>query len=172
MKEAVEQRGGDDRIAEDLAPFCKATIGGEDHGPALVARVDKLEEQVAAPLNDRQVADLVNDEERGPAQEADPLAELAFAFGLGQNADDVGQARKVDAAAGLHGLDPERGGEMALAGAWRPQEVNNLVAPDEVELDERQDPVPVERWLEGEVEAGQRLDGRELCHPERHLDAT
>ena len=88
MKEAVEQRGGDDRIAEHLAPFCKATMGGEDHGPALVARVDKLEEQVAAPLNDRQVADLVNDEERGPAQEADPLAELAFAFGLGEKSAD------------------------------------------------------------------------------------
>src|SRR6478672_2324580 len=132
MKEAVEQRGGDDRIAEHLAPFCKAAIGGEDHGAALVARVDKLEEQVADPLNDRQVADLVNDEERGPAQEADPFAQLAFAFGLGQNADDVGQARKVDAAAGLHGLDPQRGGEMTLAGAGRSQEVDNLVAPDEV----------------------------------------
>src|SRR5258708_25872525 len=48
MKEAVEQCGGDDGIAEDLAPFCKATIGGQDHGAALVARVDELEEQVAA----------------------------------------------------------------------------------------------------------------------------
>lgn len=37
----------------------------------------------------------------GQAQEADPFAQLAFAFGLGQNADDVGQAGKVDAAAGL-----------------------------------------------------------------------
>lgn len=112
MKKAVEQCGGDDRIAEDLAPFRKATIGGEDHGAALVARVDELEEQVAATLNDWQVADLVNDEERRPAQEPDPLAQLAFAFGLGQNADDVGKACKVDAAAGLHGLDPEGGGEM------------------------------------------------------------
>jgi hypothetical protein len=32
--------------------------------------------------------------------------------------------------------------------------VDDLVAPDEVELGERQDPVPVERRLEGEVEAG------------------
>ena len=117
------------------------------------------------PVNDRQVADLVDDQERGPAQEADPLAQLAFAFGLGESADDVGQARKVDAAAGLHGLDAERGGEMTLAGAGRPQEVDDLVALDEVELGERQDPVAVERRLEGEVEAGQRLDGRELGHP-------
>src|SRR6516164_10056623 len=102
----------------------------------------------------------------------DPFAQLAFAFGPGQNADDVGKACKVDAAAGLHSFDPERGGEMTLPGAGRPQEVNDLITLDEVELGERQDPVSVERRLEGEVEAGQRLDGRELCHPERHLDAT
>ena len=157
MKQAVEQCGGDDRIAEDLAPFCKATIGGQDHGPALVARVDELEEQVATTLNDRQVPDLINDEERRPAQEPDPFAQLAFAFGPGQNADDVGKACKVDAAAGLHSFDPERGGEMTLPGAGRPQEVNDLITLDEVELGERQDPVSVERRLEGEVEAGQVL---------------
>jgi len=36
---------------------------------------------------------------------------------------------------------------------------------------ERQDPVPVERRLEGEVEAGQRLDGGEPGHHQRRLDA-
>src|SRR5712671_7778681 len=79
------------------------------------------------------------------------FAQLAFAFGLGQNADDVGKACKVDAAAGLHGLDPEGGGEMTLPRAGRPQEVDDLVALDEVELGERQDPVFVERRLEREI---------------------
>ena len=32
MQQAVEQRGGDDGIAEDLAPFGKAAVGGQDHG--------------------------------------------------------------------------------------------------------------------------------------------
>src|SRR5258705_5255158 len=145
---------------------------GQDHGAALVARVDELEEQVAATLNDWKVSDLVNDEERRPAQEPDPFAQLAFAFGLGQNAADVGKACKVDAAAGLHGLDPEDGGEMTLPRAGRPQEVDDLVALDEVELGERQDPVFVERRLEREIEARQRFDGRELSHSERHLHAT
>src|SRR5260370_16288994 len=102
MKEAVEQCGGDDGIAEDLAPFCKATIGGQDHGAALVARVDELEEQVAATLNDWKVSDLVNDEERRPAQEPDPFAHLAFPFGLGQNADHVGKPSKSYPPPGLH----------------------------------------------------------------------
>jgi hypothetical protein len=61
---------------------------------------------------------------------------------------------------------------MTLPRAGRPQEVDDLVALDEVELCERQDPVFVERRLEGEVEARQHFDGRELSHPERHLHAT
>ena len=82
VQEAIEQCRCDDWITEDLAPFSKATIGGQDHRTALVARVDELEEQVAASLNDRQVPDLVNDEERRPAEESNPFAQLAFAFGL------------------------------------------------------------------------------------------
>ena len=63
VKQPIEQRGGDDGIAEDLAPFGKAAVRGEDHGAALVASIDELEEQIAATWNNRQVADLVNDQE-------------------------------------------------------------------------------------------------------------
>ncbi len=45
---SIEERGGDDRIAEDLAPFGEATVRGQDHGAFLVASIDELEEQVAA----------------------------------------------------------------------------------------------------------------------------
>lgn len=48
VEEAVEQLGGDDGVAEHLAPFGKAAVGGEDHGAALVAGVDQLKEQVPA----------------------------------------------------------------------------------------------------------------------------
>ena len=32
VQQAVEQRGSDDGVAEHLAPFSKAAVGGEDHG--------------------------------------------------------------------------------------------------------------------------------------------
>ena len=51
MEETIEERGGDNWVAEDLTPFGKATVGGEDHGGALVAGIDELEEQVAAARN-------------------------------------------------------------------------------------------------------------------------
>jgi len=59
VEQAVEQRGGDDRITEHLAVFGKAAVGGQDHGAALVAGIDELEEQIAAAVGDRQAADLI-----------------------------------------------------------------------------------------------------------------
>ena len=94
VQQPVEQRRGDDGIAEDLAPFGKAAVRGEDHGAFFVAGVDELEEQIAAAGRDRQVADLVDDEQRGAAEEADALAQGAFAFGLGERGDEVGEREK------------------------------------------------------------------------------
>ena len=59
MGQAIEERVGDDGIAEDVAPLGEAAVGGEDHGALRVAGVDELEEQVGAAAGDRQVADLV-----------------------------------------------------------------------------------------------------------------
>lgn len=46
VQQAIEERGGDDGIAEDVAPFGEATVRGQDHGAALVSGVDELEEEV------------------------------------------------------------------------------------------------------------------------------
>ena len=123
VEQAVEQSGGDDGIAEDLAPFGKAAVGGEDHRAFLVARVDELEEQIAAAVSDRQVADLVDDEERRSAEPADAFAQLALALGLGEGTDDIGQGGEVDAAAGFDSLDAECHGEMGFAGAGRDRDI-------------------------------------------------
>jgi len=44
VKQPVKQGSGDHWIAENLAPFGKAAIGGQDHRTALVTCVDQLEE--------------------------------------------------------------------------------------------------------------------------------
>jgi hypothetical protein len=61
---------------------------------------------------------------------------------------------------------------MALAGARRAQEVDHLAAGDEAELGQGEDAVPVERGLEGEVEAGEGLDRRQAAHAQGRLDAA
>ena len=72
VQKSVEESRGDDGVAEHLAPFREAAIGGEDHGTPLVAGVDELEEQVSAAGRDRKVSDLVH-QQRGTGEEADVL---------------------------------------------------------------------------------------------------
>ena len=61
---------------------------------------------------------------------------------------------------------------MGLAGSGRTDEMHGFGAVDELQSGERHDAVLVERGLEGEVEAGEGLDRRELGHLDRHFDAA
>ncbi len=91
VQQSVEQGRGDDGIAEDLTPFGEAAVGGEDHGAAFVSSVDQLEEQVAATGHDRQVADLVHDQQGRPAEEADALLQASLALGAGELGQEIRQ---------------------------------------------------------------------------------
>jgi hypothetical protein len=53
---------------------------------------------------------------------------LPLPLGFGENADDIGEAGKIDAAASLHGLYPQRRGEMALPRSGRAEEASSLAA--------------------------------------------
>lgn len=87
MEEPVQESGGDDGAAEDLAPFGEAAVRGQDHRAFFVAGIDQLEEQVATAGRHRQVSDLIDDEQRCAAEEADALAQGTLAFGLGKLGD-------------------------------------------------------------------------------------
>jgi hypothetical protein len=137
-----------------------------------VSCVDELEEEVSAARHDREIADLVDNKQGGAAQIPDPLAQLPFAFGFRQRSDDVGERGEVDALSGLHGLDGKGCRQMAFAGAGRAEKMDHLRPLDELQLGQRHDAVFIERWLEGEVEAGERLDGGQPGHHQDGLDAS
>ncbi len=59
---------------------------------------------------------------------------------------------------------------MAFAGAGLADEVHHLVPVDEVQAGQGHDAVAVERGLEREVEARQRLDRGQPRHLESRLD--
>src|SRR6266545_7504413 len=63
VDEPVDQGGGDHGVAEDLAPLLEAAVGGDDDRAALVAPGDEREEEVGCAALERQVADLVDDEQ-------------------------------------------------------------------------------------------------------------
>ena len=121
MEKVVEQRGDDDRIAEDVTPFRETAVGSEDHGTLFVTGVDELEEEIPTAGSDGQIADFVDNEQRCTTQEADFLAQRSLAFGLGKRSDQVRQRDDVDALARFDGLDCEGGRYVAFACPRRPQ---------------------------------------------------
>ena len=172
MKQPVQKRRRDHRASEDFAPFGKTAVGGEDHRALFVAGVDELEEEIAAARHDGQVTDLIDDQQCWTAVEADPLAQRAFAFGLGERTDQIGQRQEVHALAGLHCFDAQGCRQVAFAGARWPKKMDDFATIDKVQLGERHDPGLVQRGLEREVIPGQRFDRAKPPHHQRSLDAA
>ena len=161
MNEAVDHRGGDDVVAEDLAPGAERLVGGDDQRGAFVAARDEHEHQVRGLGVERDVADLVDDQQRDPLQPVELVVEAALALGVGQQRDPFGGGAERDAVAGQAGADPERDRQVRLAGAGRAEQDDVLAAGEEVELAEVQDRLAPQRGLEGEVELLERLAGGE-----------
>jgi hypothetical protein len=110
---------------------------------------------------ERDVADLVNDQQREALHAIELVVETALALGVGQQRDPLGRGPEGDAVPGEAGADPQRDAQVGLAGAGRPQQDDVLFAGDEVELAEVQDGVARDRGLKGEVELLERLARRE-----------
>ena len=68
VSQAVEQCGGHLGVAEHAGPFTEGEIGGDDNGRSLVEPADEVEQELAAGLRERQVAEFVEDDEVHPGQ--------------------------------------------------------------------------------------------------------
>src|SRR6185437_8561926 len=58
MQQTVEDRRGDDRIAEDRTPFTVALVGCENDTASFVTGTDELEENRGAEVVQRQISHL------------------------------------------------------------------------------------------------------------------
>src|SRR5277367_1088631 len=63
MGQAIEQSRGHLRIAEHARPLTKSEIGGHDHRRPFVELADHVEQKLSARLSERQVAELVENDE-------------------------------------------------------------------------------------------------------------
>ena len=63
MGEAVQERGRHLGVAEDARPFTEGQVRGDDDRGTLVEPADEVEQELAAGLSKRQVAELVEDDE-------------------------------------------------------------------------------------------------------------
>ena len=168
VEQAVEQCGGHDLVAEDATPLLEALVGGEHSRGVPVAPVDELEEQDRAALGHRQVADLVHDEQRRVGQRLESAVEPARGFGLLQGVHQVGQRAEVDLASALGSSDRQ----VRLSHAGRAEEDDVLLALQKAQFVERVDLLALDRGLEGEVEAPERLHVWQAAGAHGGLEAT
>jgi hypothetical protein len=136
-------------------------VAGDDQARALVAGRDEAEHQVGGLGIERDIADLVDHEQRDERQAPQLCVERIVALGLGEPGDPLGGGRERDAVAGQAGANRDGDREMALAGAGRAQQDDVVLGVQEVELAEVLDDLAADRALEGEVELLERLAGRE-----------
>jgi hypothetical protein len=106
-------------VVEDLAPGGDAAVGGEDDRAVLIAAGDDLEEVAGGLGRERQVAELVDDQQRGAVPEAHRRLPAALERGALRLGDKVGGGGVVDTVAGLGGLAAERDREHRLADPGR-----------------------------------------------------
>jgi hypothetical protein len=61
--QAVEQRGGHLGIAEHAGPFAESEVGGDNDRGAFVEPTNKVEQELATRLGEREIAEFVEDNE-------------------------------------------------------------------------------------------------------------
>src|ERR1019366_3780161 len=127
----------------------------------LVAATHQLKEQHRAGTTDREIADFVDDHERGKTQRADATRELPTHLRVFERGNEIGERRVVHAAAAFRGGNRETDGEMRLAHAGRPEEDDIFMALEKTEGMQAFDLLALDRGLKGEIKIGERLPGRD-----------
>ncbi len=130
--EAVEQCSGHLWVAEDTRPFAEGKIGGDDHRGTLVEPADGVEQQLPAGLGERQIAELVEDDE---VQAGEIIGKPSLAAGPPLGLEPVDQIDGVEEASARSGADtaPRDGDrQMRLAGAGPADQDEVALLCDEV----------------------------------------
>jgi site-specific DNA recombinase len=157
VNQAVDHGRGDDVVAEHLTPAAERFVGGHDQAGPLVARGHQLEEQVGSLGLERDVADLVDDEQRVAAQPDEFLLEPAAVVGFGQSGRPFGGGGEQHPVAGLAGADRDTDGQVGFTSAGRAEEHDVVLGCHEVQRPEVGDGVAFEATGVVEVELLQRF---------------
>ena len=119
VDEPVDHRGGNDFVAEGLAPPAERLVGRYDQAGPLVAGGDELEEQVGGFGFEGDVADFVDDQQRVAAEPGELVLQAAGLVGFGQAGDPLGGGGELHPVAGLAAVGGQAGGQVGLAGAGK-----------------------------------------------------
>ena len=95
--EAVQQRGSHLGVAEDARPFGKRQVGGNQHAGVFIELGQQVKQQGAARLAERQVTQLIEDDQVHAHQAQGNPARLALRFFLLQGIDQIDRGVKPHA---------------------------------------------------------------------------
>src|SRR5258705_10140501 len=122
MQEPVEDRGGQDLVAEDGAPLRHHLVGRNEQTAALVAARDELKEEMRAAAFEGQIAELIDEEELRLTVKHQPIRELSVRFGFRERGQECGGTREEDGVPGLDDGAAECDREMRFADARRAED--------------------------------------------------
>jgi hypothetical protein len=108
VKQPIEDRGCDHGIPEDRAPFPDRPVRGDEHGAALVTPADQLEEQVSGIRLERQVTELVDDQQLRFRVVGQTFLEPAIRVRFGELRDQRGRRREQHRVAGHDRIASDR----------------------------------------------------------------
>src|SRR5947207_13153945 len=109
MEQAIEDRGSEDVVAEDRAPLRDELVGGDEQAPAFVPAGDELEKEMRAVSFERQVAELVDDQQLRLRVKHQAVAQLPGGFGFRQGRQQRGCACEEDWVSGFYDHAAQRG---------------------------------------------------------------
>jgi hypothetical protein len=119
LQQPIQDRRGNDRVPKDLPPLAEALVGGQHPSAALIAARDELEEEMGTMLIQRDVADLVDDQQFGQPIVLEALLQSILSLRFGQRGDQAhgcGEQRTIPL---LDGFQAQGGGQRGFPRAWR-----------------------------------------------------
>ncbi len=91
MGDAIEHGDRQPLGLEDLRPILEGQVGGDDHASALVAFAEGLKEKISAVLGDRQVPELIDEDEIPGSESLEEAMKLVSFLGSLQLGDQLGR---------------------------------------------------------------------------------
>ncbi|MDB5076218.1 MAG: hypothetical protein JWO42_2397, partial [Chloroflexi bacterium] len=126
VQEAIENGAGEHVVADRLAPVAEALVAGQHAGPALVARVDQVEEELHLFGGEVGIADLIQDQELRSRVGAQAGGQVAAVLGRVQVIEQAGHGGVADGVPGVECVPGQGGGEMGLADPGWPRKTTEV----------------------------------------------
>ena len=118
MGKAIEESCRHLGIPKDASPFTEAEVGGDDNAGALIEFAQQMEEQCAARGAERQISQLVQDDQIEFGQTVGDLSRFAFCFFQLKGIDQFNSREETNlSTVMLDGLDTKSGRNVRLSGS-------------------------------------------------------